>query len=140
VRALKSAQKEVSPKALRYLLAQTGPPPPTLVNPASRVVNVSNWHEADIKLRPLFGRFSNRPFGVKRLQTIHRCSVDVAHGLVLLFGIGTKALVWDFFSQEVQAWWRIFFSSSFFADLKVRFFFLSRLRSRDACQATLWRP
>jgi len=31
-------------------------------------------------------RFSNRPFGVKRLQTIHRCSVDVAHGLVLLFG------------------------------------------------------
>jgi hypothetical protein len=94
-------------------------------------------HEADIKLRPLFGRFSNRPFGVKRLQTIHRCSVDVAHGLVLLFGIGTKALVWDFFSQEVQAWWRIFFSSSFFADLKVRFFFLSRLRSRDACQATL---
>ena len=45
--------------------------------------------------------FSNRPFGVKRLQTIHRCSVDVAHGLVLLFGIGTKALVWGFFSQEV---------------------------------------
>ena len=41
-------------------------------------------------------RFSNRPFGVKRLQTIHRCSVDVAHGLVLLFGIGTKALPsWD---------------------------------------------
>jgi hypothetical protein len=37
VRALKSAQKEVSPKALHYLLAQTGPPPPTLVNPASRV-------------------------------------------------------------------------------------------------------
>jgi hypothetical protein len=81
--------------------------------------------------------FSNRPFWVKRFQTIHQSSVDVAHGLVLLFGIGTKALVWDFFSQEVQAWWRIFFSSSFFADLKVRFFFLSRLRSRDACQATL---
>ena len=32
-------------------------------------------------------RFSNRPFGVKRFQTICRCSVDVAHGLVLLFGI-----------------------------------------------------
>jgi len=31
--------------------------------------------------------FSNRPFGVKRFQTIHHCSVDVAHGLVLLFGI-----------------------------------------------------
>jgi hypothetical protein len=46
-------------------------------------------------------RFSNRPFGVKRFQTIHHCGVDVAHGLVLLFGIGTKALVWGFFSQEV---------------------------------------
>jgi hypothetical protein len=42
------------------------------------------------------GRFSNRPFGVKRFQTIHHCGVDVAHGLVLLFGIGTKALPsWD---------------------------------------------
>ncbi|MDQ1406654.1 MAG: hypothetical protein QOG55_2283, partial [Acidobacteriaceae bacterium] len=37
-------------------------------------------------------RFSNRPFGVKHFQTIHRHSVDVARGLVLLFGIGTKAL------------------------------------------------
>jgi hypothetical protein len=46
-------------------------------------------------------RFSNRPFGVKRFQTIRRCSVDVAHGLALLFGIGTKALVWGFLSQEV---------------------------------------
>ena len=41
-------------------------------------------------------RFSNRPVGVKRFQTIRRCSVDVTHGLVLLFGIGTKALPsWD---------------------------------------------
>jgi hypothetical protein len=41
-------------------------------------------------------RFSNRPFEVKRFQTIHQDSVDVAHGLVLLFGIGTKALPsWD---------------------------------------------
>ncbi len=41
-------------------------------------------------------RFSNRPFGVKHFQAIRRCSVDVAHGLVLLFGIGTKALPsWD---------------------------------------------
>ena len=46
-------------------------------------------------------RFSNRPFGVKHFQTVRRCSVDVTHGLVLLFGIGTKALVWGFFSQEV---------------------------------------
>ena len=30
------------------------------------------------------------------LQAIHRHSVDVAHGLVLLFGIGTKGLPsWD---------------------------------------------
>jgi len=40
----------------------------------------------------LIGRFSNRPFGVKRFQAIHRFSVNVAHGLVLLFGIGTKAV------------------------------------------------
>ena len=40
--------------------------------------------------------FSNRPFGVKHFQTIHPCGVDVARGLVLLFGIGTKALPsWD---------------------------------------------
>jgi hypothetical protein len=41
-------------------------------------------------------RFSNRPVGVKRCQTIHHFSVDVARGLVLLSGIGTKALPsWD---------------------------------------------
>ena len=34
--------------------------------------------------------FSNRPFGVKRFQTIHHHSVDVAHGLVLLFGSGAS--------------------------------------------------
>jgi hypothetical protein len=36
--------------------------------------------------------FSNRPVGVKRFQTIHQHSVDVARGLVLLFGIGARAL------------------------------------------------
>ena len=41
-------------------------------------------------------RFSNRPFEVKHFQTIHHCSVDVAHGLVLLFGIRARALpAWD---------------------------------------------
>src|SRR3954465_11097002 len=40
--------------------------------------------------------FSNRPFGVKRFQTIHLCSVDVARGLALLFGTGNKAVPsWD---------------------------------------------
>jgi len=59
-------------------------------------IDVRYWHLAD--MITAFGdvRFSNRPFGVKHFQTIHRCSVDVAHGLVLLFGIGTKALPsWD---------------------------------------------
>ena len=36
--------------------------------------------------------FSNRSVGVKRFQAVHQYSVDVAHGLALLFGIGTKAL------------------------------------------------
>jgi hypothetical protein len=52
--------------------------------------------EVDKKFKPDDVRFSNRPFGVKHFQTIHQCGVDVAHGLVLLFGIGTKALpLWD---------------------------------------------
>jgi hypothetical protein len=42
--------------------------------------------------RRVMSAFSNRPFGVKHFQTIHHCSVDVARGLVLLFGIGTKAV------------------------------------------------
>jgi hypothetical protein len=41
-------------------------------------------------------RFSNRRVGVKHFQTIHLCSVNVSHGLALLFGIGTRALPsWD---------------------------------------------
>ena len=40
-------------------------------------------------------------FLAKRFQTIHQCRVDVACGLALLFGIGTRTLVWDLFSQEV---------------------------------------
>src|ERR1039457_288279 len=50
-------------------------------------------------------RFSNRPFGVKHFQTIHHCSVDVAHGLVLLFGIGTKALpLWGSRTRRNNLW------------------------------------
>ena len=52
--------------------------------------------KADIRRVGCDVRFSNRPSGVKHFQTIHHCSVDVAHGLALLFGIGTKALPsWD---------------------------------------------
>ena len=52
-----------------------------------------------------FGRFSNRPFGVKRFQTIHRHGVDVARGLVLLFGIGARALPsWDSRMRRNYLW------------------------------------
>jgi hypothetical protein len=67
-------------------------------------------------------RFSNRRFGVKRFQTIHHCSVDVARGLVLLFGIGTKALVWGFRCQGGSPGRRSFPSSVSWFDLKARFF------------------
>ena len=40
-----------------------------------------------------YDRFSNRPFGVKHYRTIHHSSVDVAHGLGLLFGIGTRPVL-----------------------------------------------
>src|SRR5215468_11546199 len=44
----------------------------------------------------LYVRFSNRPIWVKHFQALHRCVVDVARGLALLFGLGTKALPsWD---------------------------------------------
>ena len=59
--------------------------------------SLRNWHrpfqqgfEDEVTI------FSNRPFWVKRFQTIHHYSVDVARGLALLFGIGTEALpAWD---------------------------------------------
>src|SRR3984893_15211302 len=54
--------------------------------------NVGLWHLADVDGLPINVRFSNRPFRVKRFQTIHRSSVDVARGLALLFGIGSKGL------------------------------------------------
>ena len=41
-------------------------------------------------------RFSNRPVGVKRFQTIHHNGANVARGFVLLSGLGTKAFPsWD---------------------------------------------
>ena len=43
--------------------------------------------------------------GVKHFQTIHHCSVDIARGLVLLFGIGTKALpLWDSKTRWNNLW------------------------------------
>src|SRR5258706_12026284 len=56
--------------------------------------DVRLWHQPDMPTALRNVCFSNRPFGVKRFQTIHHHGVDVSHGLVLLSGIGTKALVW----------------------------------------------
>jgi hypothetical protein len=40
--------------------------------------------------------FSNRPFWVKHFQTVPLLRFDVARGLALLFGLGTRALPsWD---------------------------------------------
>ena len=61
-----------------------------------------DFHLTDKRTQPSNGRFSNRPFGVKRFRTIHRCSVDVAHGLVLLFGIGTRGPSIMGFEDEVE--------------------------------------
>src|SRR6516165_10843257 len=66
------------------------------------LVNVSFWPIANITTVLIHVRFSNRPFGVKRFQAIRHCSVDVARGLVLLFGIGPRALVWGFRCQVVR--------------------------------------
>src|SRR6266852_5028319 len=66
--------------------------------------------------------FSNRPFEVKRFQAIRHCSVDVARGLVLLFGIGTKGPCMGFsLSRRFARAAKLSFSVSWF-DLKARFF------------------
>ena len=61
-----------------------------------------SWHESEVAALPTYVGFSNRPFRVKRFQTIHRYSVDVAHGLVLLFGIGTRGPSIMGFEDEVE--------------------------------------
>src|SRR5271165_700618 len=46
----------------------------------------------------LIGRFESSTFepSTTTFQTIHHCSVDVARGLVLLFGLSARALpLWD---------------------------------------------
>ena len=48
-------------------------------------------------------RFSNRPVWVKRFQTIHEYSVDVARGLALLFGIGTSTSIMGFEDEAEQS-------------------------------------
>ena len=60
------------------------------------------WPFADISTVLIHVRFSSRPVGVKRFQAIQHCSVDVSHGLALLFGIGTRALPLWGFEDEVE--------------------------------------
>ena len=51
--------------------------------------------------------FSNRPYGVKRFQTTAAGSVDVAHGLVLLFGNGHQGpFIMGFEDGVEQSWGR----------------------------------
>src|SRR5580704_6118375 len=47
-------------------------------------------------------RFSNRPFRVKRFQTILDCGVNVARGLALLSGLGTSGPSIRGFEDEVE--------------------------------------
>src|SRR5262249_39593794 len=54
------------------------------------------WPKAAMRECTTNVRFSNRLVWVKRFQAIHQCSVDITRGLVLLFGIGARALPsWD---------------------------------------------
>ena len=81
-------------------------------------------------LRHCHGCFSNRPFRVKRFQTIHHRSVDVAHGLVLLFGIGTRPLYGAFFVKEFARAVNLLSFVSFLFDLEDCFFTRPALRPR----------
>src|SRR5882672_3270714 len=68
-------------------------------------LNFSSGSDSDLDAPKPDVCFSNRPFGVKRFQTIHHHSVDVARGLVLLFGIGTKAFPsWDSKTRWNNLW------------------------------------
>ena len=52
--------------------------------------------KADMAITSTDVCFSNRPIGVKRFQAIYHCGLDVARGLVLLYGLGARALPsWD---------------------------------------------
>src|SRR5271169_5021078 len=54
--------------------------------------------ENEAEQSSLIGRSGSSAFkpSTTIFQTIHHCSVDVAHGLVLLFGIGARALpLWN---------------------------------------------
>jgi hypothetical protein len=68
--------------------------------------------------------------GVKRFQAVQRCGVDVARGLALLFGLGTKALVWSFLCQGFARAANLLSSSGSLFDLEDRFFATTRTSAR----------
>ena len=51
-------------------------------------------------------RFSDRPVGVKRFQTVRRCRVDVAHGLVLHYGRHMGPSLMGFEDEVERSKWR----------------------------------
>jgi hypothetical protein len=89
------------PIFLRFPAAAFFTRAPYIISANGRVLihNVRSESKSDSATSQCDVCFSNRPVGVKRFQAIHDCGVDVAHGLVLLSGLGTKALPsWDFLS------------------------------------------
>jgi hypothetical protein len=57
-------------------------------SPVAALAHSRFWHSADMPAVAFDVRFfSNRPFRVKRFQTIHDCGVNVARGLALLSGL-----------------------------------------------------
>ncbi len=99
-------------------------------NNACFIVKDATWQalgyfyfEEEFGRRSTDVRFSNRPFGVKHFQTIHRYSVDVAHGLVLLFGTAPRPLYGAFLVKKFLCRAAHHFPSSVSVfDLKVRSF------------------
>ena len=64
----------------------------------SRLAHSDHSRHCSKLVASLIGRFESSAFkpSTTTFQTIHHCSVDIARGLVLLFGIGARALpLWD---------------------------------------------
>src|SRR5438445_13756675 len=81
------------PAARRYGRPSVSIPRVRFSNRPFRVKRFQTIHDCGVNVaRGLALLFSNRPFRVKRFQTIHDCGVNVARGLALLSGLGTKAL------------------------------------------------
>jgi len=92
--------------AERICSSRRGPPCLTALNASAALKNlVPTAARTSIEPAPL-GPFAMSASLIGRLRSnTFRLSATVSmspHGLVLLFGIGTRALVWGFFCQEVR--------------------------------------